>query len=118
MRTRDRDIARDFGFLERVEALEKSLLAIPGVLPDTSEPGICFDLTSWQSGIRYVIIIPGYGISVDQGDYYDERKRIIQAILATANQFGLARTEDRLEDYGAHFYIVFRCDDTWPKVAD
>lgn len=26
--------------------------------------------------------------------------------------------EDRIEDYGEHFYIVLRCDVTWPNPND
>ena len=34
-------------------------------------------------------------------------------IDALAEKYDLHRTDDRIEDYGAHFYFVFRCGKSW-----
>ena len=116
MRTRDRKTAEQFGFLARALAFESSLLEIEGIVPEKLGEGIDFDLNGWLSGIRYVIIVPKYHIPVEHENYFSERSQLIQNVLDVASKFGLCRTEDRIEDYGAHFYIVFRCDASWPQL--
>ena len=120
MRDRDRQTAEHFGILSKVESFEKELLGIDGIVSDTLGDGIDFDLSCWLSDMRYVIIVPRYSIDVrlDVDDYFKRRKTLVQTILDTASRFGLSRTEDRIEDYGEHFYIVLRCDVTWPNPHD
>lgn len=102
--------------MSKVESFENELLGIGGIVAEGLGSGIDFDLSSWSSGIRYVIIVPKYRISDEQNEYFEARNALVQKILEIASRFGLSRAEDRIEDYGAHFYIVFRCDDTWPNL--
>lgn len=119
MRERDRKTAERFGVLARVEAFEKSLLEVDGIISEGSLcSGIDFDLSGWLSDIRQVIVVPRYDISVERDDYYEVRCKVIQSVLDVAAKFGLSRTEDRIEDYGAHLYFVFRCDGTWRNKGD
>lgn len=115
MRTRDIKIAEQFGILERCKAFECGLLQIKDIVPDKSEDGIPFDLTGFLSDISHVIIVPQYSIQADRDDYWDARKELKERVIALAMEHDLHRTEDRIEDYGAHFYFVFRCGETWRK---
>lgn len=105
--------AEHFGQLERCKEFEAALLAIKDVVPEQSCEGVDFDLDGWWSNIRYLIIVPKYSILVSAQDYFERRSIMLRSIIKTAQRFGLSRTEDRIEDYGEHYYIVFRCDGTW-----
>ena len=113
MRARDVKIAEQFGLLERCKAFEEDLLKIKDIVPDKSEDGIPFDLTGFLSGIYYVIIVPQYDIRADRDDYWKARKHLLESVVALAEKYDLHRTDDRIEDYGAHFYFVFRCGKSW-----
>lgn len=111
MREREKNIAKHFGILERCLDLEKALLSVDGVTPEKSaDLGIDFDLNSIPSEL---VIVPKYGIPVSADDYFDRRRKMLMNIIETCKQFGLTRSEDEIEDYGEHYYIVFRCDSSW-----
>lgn len=113
MRARDAKIAEQFGILERCKAFEEELLKIMDIVPDTSDDGIPFDLNGFLSSIGYVIIVPQYDIQADRDDYWEARKQLRESVVALAEKYDLHRTNDRIEDYGEHFYFVFRCGETW-----
>ena len=110
MKHKDMQTAERFGILDRVQAFEKSLLAIEGITGDHVD----IDLDGWYDSIRQIIICPGYHITGQGLQWYVARAEMIASINLTAAAFGLRRSGDRIEDYGAHLYIVYECDDTWP----
>lgn len=113
MRASDARIAEQFGILDRCKAFEKDLLKIKDIVPDTLDDGIPFDLTGFLSNIDYVIIVPQYDIRADRDDYWAARKQLLESVVALAEKYDLHRTDDRIEDQGAHFYFVFRCGTSW-----
>lgn len=97
---RDRQIrtAEQFGILPLVEKLQADLMALEGV------EDVDFDLDGFWDNIPYVIILPKYSITGE--DYFKRRRVLLTKILQEAEINGLYRTEDTIEDYGEHFYIV------------
>lgn len=115
MRARDIKIAEQFGVLERCKAFESDLLRIKNVAFSKSEDGVPFDMISFLSDIPHVIIVPKYAIRADRDDYWGARSQLKKAVIELAAKYDLHRTEDRIEDYGEHFYFVFRCGKTWKE---
>lgn len=100
-------IAVKFGVDDKIQKLGTELLQIPHVVE------VDFDLHGFYDDIHQVIFLLKYDIPVGSEDYFDERKRLVDSALQTAQQNGLSRTGDRIEDYGEHFYFVTRCDRSW-----
>lgn len=113
MRARDAQTAEQFGILERCRAFERELLQIKDIMPDKSDDGIPFDLDGFLSNIFQVIIVPRYDIGADRDDYWEARKQLKESVVALAEKYDLHCTDDRIEDYGEHFYFVFRCGTSW-----
>lgn len=113
MRVRDSKIAAQFGILERCKAFESDLLKIKDIAFSKSEDGVPFDMTSFLSDIPHVIIVPEYDIRADRDDYWDARSQLKKAVIELAAKYDLHPSGDRIEDYGKHFYFVFRCGKTW-----
>lgn len=109
MKHKDRQTAEHFGFLSRLQAFEKSLLEIECITGDKVD----FDLDGWHDDIRQIIIIPAYHITSPGLRWFEDRAAMINRINEIAASFGLHRSGDSIEDYGAHLYIVFECDNTW-----
>lgn len=106
-----KEIAKEYGISDRIEALEKALLSISGV------EKVDFDLNGYFDDIHQVIIIPKYSVTpVDwkSDSYYEKRKKLLNSILRTTRKAGLKRTEDRIEDMGEHWYIVLSSRE-WDK---
>lgn len=97
---RQRATAVKFNILEKVEKLEAELLKIDGV------KGVDFDLDGFYDNMKQVIFLTKYDIPVSDVDYFDKRKTLIKNVLTVAENNGLKRTEDAIEDYGEHFYFV------------
>lgn len=95
---RNRKTAEEHGILALVEKLQTDLLAIEGV------EDVDFDLDGFWDNIPYVIFLPKYHITGD--DYFKRRVVLLTKILDVAGNNGLFKTEDIIEDYGQHFYIV------------
>ena len=95
---RNRKTAEHYGILPLVEKLQATLLAIEGV------EDVDFDLDGFWDNIPYVIFLPKYSISGD--NYFKRRRVLLTKILYEAEQIGLFRTGDSIEDYGKYFYIV------------
>lgn len=101
--------AKQMGILDLMESLEDDLLKIDGV----SE--IEFDIRYYNGD--YVILIPRYYINPDCDGYFDTKINQLSEILKTCCAHGLLPTDDRIEDYGEHWYIVRKCDpNIWPKI--
>ena len=60
-----------------------------------------------------VILVPKYTVPVALENYYEVRRRVLDSIVAVAAYHGLTRTEDRIEDYGEHWYIVMGAGKGW-----
>lgn len=102
LRERDRITANLYGITARVEKLQRELLQIEGVTD------VDFDLSGFLDDIPYVIFLPKYDIDVRLDDYFERRHTLLREALRVAAENGMTRTEDRIEDYGQHFYIVTR----------
>lgn len=99
---RNRRTADLYGITERVEKLQRELLQIEGV------KDVDFDLSGFLSDIPYVIFLPEYNIPVTLEDYFERRKALLNEAVRVAEENGMKRTDDRIEDMGQHFYIVTR----------
>lgn len=93
--------AQRFHILERLNKLETDLMEIIGVV------SVEFDLDGFYDDLNQVIFLTKYDIPVSDKTYFVKRKALKDAIIETANRNGLVRTEDKVEDYGEHFYFVF-----------
>lgn len=96
---RNRKTAEIHGILPLIEKLQADLLALEGV------EDVDFDLDGFWDNIPYVIFLPKYNIPSGD-DYFKRRRILLTKILYEAQNNGLYRTEDSIEDYGQHFYIV------------
>lgn len=115
MRMRDRNVAEQFGILDRCKAFESDLLKIKDIVPDKFDDGIPFDLTGFLSNIHQVIIVPKYDIRADRDDYWEARKQLRENVMALAEKYDLHPSGDSIEDQGKHFYFVFSCGKSWTE---
>ena len=99
-------IAEEFNIIEKIKKLENDLLQVKGVL------NVEFDLCGFYDNINQVIFLTEYDI-VNDGNYFEKRKNLIDNVLEVAQNNGLKRTEDSIEDYGKHFYFITRCSKEW-----
>ena len=104
MREREARTAEQFGIIENCQELTKDFTEITGVTE------VEFDLSGFYDHMDEVIVLVGY----------DWRKikdltQFAQNVVDVARRHGLDRTEDRIEDYGAHLYFVYHCDSRWVK---
>lgn len=102
-------IAKEFNIVENVQKLENELLQVKGVVR------VEFDLCGFYDNLNQVIFLTKYDIATDSKDYFNQRRELINNVLEVANNNGLKRTEDSIEDYGTHFYFVMRCNKNWSK---
>lgn len=107
MKERTIKTAKEFSILDRVEKLERELLSIDGVTK------VDFDLDGFYDDIHYVIFLTKYDIPVTLENYFETRQQMVKNILEVANNNGLKRTGDRIEDYGEWFYFVTSCGSRW-----
>lgn len=103
MTEREIQTAKAFNILENVTKLEDELLAIKGV------NSVQYDLDGFYDHMDQVIFLTEHDIP------YENRKQFIKEIITVANRNGLTKTQDSIEDYGAHYYFVFQCDSSWNK---
>lgn len=103
MKERTLNTAKRFGILDRIEKLEADLLKIDRI------NRVEFDLDGFYDDLNQVIFVTEYDIPVTLDNYFEVRKQLINDVLRVAKENGLNRTEDRIEDYGAHFYFVTSC---------
>lgn len=96
-----------FNLNDKINKLEKELMQIEGVVD------VEFDLDGFYDNLNQVILIPKYDIDVRRNDYYQARREMLYKILSVSKNNGLTRTDDTIEDYGEHLYIVMSCDNTW-----
>ncbi|WP_346938121.1 hypothetical protein [uncultured Clostridium sp.] len=106
MKEKQIKIAEEFNIIEKIKKLESDLLQVKGVL------NVEFDLCGFYDNLNQVIFLTKYNITNDE-NYFEERKNLINNVLKVAQNNGLKRTEDSIEDYGEHFYFVTRCSKEW-----
>lgn len=104
MMNTERETAERFGILERIEKLRADLLLCKFV------EKVEFDLSGFYDNLNQVIVLTKYDIAPG-ADYFMDRYDTIDAVIRTAEQHGLSRTEDLIEDHGTWFYFVFRISD-------
>lgn len=110
MNKQNTKIANMYNITEKIEKLEKDMFLIPHVI------NVDFDLNGFLDNMHQVIIIIGYKYDItDMKSYATKMRDLKTNIINTAKKHGLTRTEDTLEDYGTHLYIVFNHDKTWLK---
>ena len=107
MRERVLRTAKKFNIANKIEKLEKELLEIEGVTE------VDFDLDGFYDDMHQVIFLTKYDIPVASDNYFELRKQLINNVINVANSNGLTRTEDRIEDYGEHFYFVMKYGKEW-----
>lgn len=102
MTEREIKTAKHFNCLALTENIERELLKLPDVV------GVEFDL----NGMEYdqFIILTKYDIpgSAPTLDYFRRRRELVNNVINLMSKKGFYKTEDRVEDYGEHFYFVFR----------
>lgn len=86
---------------ELLRSLEASLLHINEITE------VSFDESALE--LNQIIFLVKYNIPVSLPNYYAVQRTLIQKILKTAKLYRLIKSEDRIEDYGEHFYFVFDC---------
>lgn len=109
MRDRERITAIKFNIIDKCKKLEKELLQIEGITE------VDFDLDGFYDNMYQVIFVAKYDIPANLDNYFEVRKQLVKEVIQVATNNGLTRTEDRIEDYGEHFYFVFKHDNTWKK---
>lgn len=97
--------AERYGVLERIKSIETDISEIEYV------SGVEFDLDGFYDDFDQVIILVKYDIPIASDTYFTARIALLSSVIAKAKQHGLKRTEDRIEDYGEHFYFVFSIAD-------
>lgn len=102
------EIAKRKGVFDKVEKLKAELLQIPYVTE------VDFDLDGLIDNINQCIFLPKYDIPTNIISYYEIKAQTLTSILKVAKDNGLRRTEDAIEDYGQHYYIVTNCK-SWLK---
>lgn len=101
--------AEKFNILDKVQKLEKELLQIEGITE------VDFNFDGFYDNMNQVIFVAKYDIPANLDNYFVVRKQLMEKVIQVATNNGLTRTEDRIEDYGEHFYFVFKHDNTWKK---
>ena len=99
--------AEIFGIAEKMQSLENDLMCIKGI------EHVEFDIRNWGDGIHHVILIPKYDIDVTLPTYYEERRNQLNEIISVCEKHDLFSSGDRIEDMGAHWYIVRTCGQSW-----
>lgn len=104
---RSLSIAEEYLIKDKVDKLEADLLKIDGVVK------VDFDLDGFLDDMGQVIFLPKFDIPVKAENYFELKARLKEAVIRVAEENGLKRTEDALEDYGEHLYVVTSHDKTW-----
>ena len=104
--------AEIFGITPKMQSLESDLMRIRGI------EHIEFDIRDWGDGIHHVILIPKYDIDVSLPTYYEARRKQLDEIISVCEKHDLFPSGDRIEDMGAHWYIVRTCGNSWLSMQD
>lgn len=103
-----------YGILDRMEALERDLMKLSGIvhveydIRDYGDPGL------WK--YPQIILILKYDLPASSETYFEDKRRQIENICGVCLFHDLHYSGDRIEDMGAHWYIVRSCGKTWPRI--
>ena len=89
-----------YGITDVVEELDKKLMKVDGV------EDVEYDLDGFYSGIKQIIFLPKYSIPEKMKYKFVGKNSILKNVVKAANDCGLKRTPDMIEDYGERWYIV------------
>ena len=103
-----------YGILDRMEALENDLMKAEGIVDVEFDIRDYGDPALWRH--PQIILVPKYHIPVTSETYFDDRKKQLENIFGVCLSHDLHSTEDRVEDMGAHWYIVRKCGKSWPRI--
>lgn len=102
------ELAEKYGIAKKVQKLEYDLMGIRGV------QAVEFDLNGFLDHMQEIIVLTKYHAEGQEFKRYLWHKHRIKAQITNwAEKNGLTLAGDRVEDYGEHFYWVFRCDESW-----
>ena len=101
--------ADKFGITNKVKELETALLNIENVAE------IIIDIDGFYDDVNEVVLSVEHTIPLNRTDFFELVGKVKDNVVATALNRGLTRAEDRVEDYGERFCIVFDCDENWAK---
>lgn len=107
MKERELRTAKKFNIVDKVEKLKKELLEINGVTE------VEFDLDGFYDNMHQIIFLTKYDIPVASENYLELREQLLNDVIKVVNNNGLTRAEDRIEDYGSHFYFVMKYEKEW-----
>lgn len=107
MDNKTRRTAEKFGILERIEKLEENLLSIENVTE------VIFDIDGFYDDLNEVVFLTKYDIPSYDGKYFETKVDIIKKVFEIVEANDLTKTEDPIEDYGAHLYFVTACRKAW-----
>ena len=105
MMNTETEIAKHYGVLERIEALKSDLLLCRFV------QAVKFGFIAVDDKLMQLIVLTKYDIPASSPTYYPDRHDLIEEVLHVAEEHGLTRTDDLIEDHGTHFYFVFNIYD-------
>jgi hypothetical protein len=111
MKERERKTAERFGVLEKVEKLEKELLAIAGVAE------VDFDLDGFYDNMNRVTVLTKYDIPVGSLTYFAQRKALLDNVARVAKENELFSSGDSIEEHGEWFYFARVCGQSWRKAV-
>lgn len=104
MKDREYRTAVRFGVLEKLIDIEKELLGVEYIKE------VEFDIDGFYDNINYVIVVFKYDVPLHGKDYFNKRHEMLRQMLEIMRQHGCVRTNDAIEDYGEHYYVVTECD--------
>ena len=107
MTNEERKAMDKFGVLDKMERLERTLLAVPGV------KSLEYDLNGFYDDLNEVIFLAEFDPQISIRSKYALKTEIAKAAKAC----GLERTGDAVEDFGSYLYFVTDCTAWEPNKA-
>lgn len=105
MMNTERETAKRFGVLERIETLKSDLLLCRFVQQ------VAFGFIAVDDKLYQLIVLTKYDIPLSSPTYYPDRHDLLEDVLHVAKEHGLSIGNDLIEDRGTHFYFVFNITD-------
>ena len=100
-------LAKQFNIIHRISTFKDYLDSIEGI----SE--VSFDLSGLLVNIKEVIVTCRWAVPSDVS-YYTARSALKTDVIEAAKENHLVQTQDRFEDQGYHFFVVFDLSE-WMK---
>ena len=93
---------------DELASLKEDLESIPGC------DSVRLHTSDMKSFGQLIILVGFDDIPVGNDMYYTRRKKLLNSAIKIAEDYGLTRTDDPIEDQGASFYIIF--DTNKPRI--